>query len=812
MNYKYNPGFSSDAELIDSFVVRQGELRQILQTLEENIGRTYQHLLVIGARGTGKTMLVRRVAIEVGLSPNLSRHWYPLIFGEESYKILSAGEFWLEALEHLAVQNPGSHWRSTWEELREEKDDRRLHQRALAQLMDFADRQGKQILLIVENLNMLFDEQMKAGDDWDLRHTLQNEPRLMLLGTATQRFDEIDNVDKAWFEFFALHTLESLPLEECRLLWQSVTREALSQRQIRPMQILTGGNPRLLRMLAEFAKGMGFQDLMGNLTQLIDSHTDYFKSLLENLPATERKVFVELLELWRPANTNEVAKAARLEVNKTSSLLNRLLNRGAIEVVEVGEKKKYYQVSERLFNIYYLMRRRGTTSDLVRATVEFMCIFYVDISDLLGQGRDIIKEAVNLLPSERTDHIKALLLLIDRFSFDTFEDFKNVDPAKKELLDLIHGAFPQSEIEQIEFGYQIADLMKLENQNINDWKLTAENFEEEYDRLKESLWDDFFSGKKGMQKTIDREIKWLSEASTNLDLAIIWKCLARLYKDINLSQAREDYIKALKLEQNQQKISYSLWIEVLNFFYCYKASLNDLEDVLSLSISIIDTKEFAKMSDVLQRKFIDAFTALVFKTVSVGLSKQILHLLTRSQSSDRLKKIANAISFLGEYNNRQFLRSREMYEIENDIDRLEEELYQRSLCEIEGNISLDSMTEDEIYKYVSPSTIDNGDYITDIDLQKLIEEDITGEFENMVMKSHPHVNARMILLCYVKGDTLSDISRNFKIPKRALYSFSYDRIFQLLRKLLFNNGYLKFAMPKHKNYFKTLPPKSCQVN
>jgi DNA polymerase III delta prime subunit len=411
MNFKYNPGFSSDEDLIGAFVVRQKELQQILQTIQENTGRTYQHLLLVGARGTGKTMLVRRVAAEIRRSTELNQHWYPLVFGEESYRILSAGEFWLEALNHLAAQNPGSQWQGVYEELRGERDEKRLQQRAIAKLMDFADEQNKQILLIVENLNMLFDEQMSAGDDWDLRHTLQNEPRLMLLGTATQRFDEIDNVDKAWFEFFALHTMEPLRLSEICQLWSSIAEEDLSENQMRPIQILTGGNPRLLQVLAGVSKGMNFRDLMANLTQLIDSHTDYFKSLLENLPATERKVFVELLEFWKPANTNEIAKAARLDVNKASALLKRLLDRGAIEIVEQSSKKKYYQVSERLFNIYYLMRKRGGNSDRVRVIVEFMSMFYPNIYE---QVQRILVDAFNLPIKEQKEHLYAVYLLLNK--------------------------------------------------------------------------------------------------------------------------------------------------------------------------------------------------------------------------------------------------------------------------------------------------------------------------------------------------------------------------------------------------------------
>jgi DNA polymerase III delta prime subunit len=431
MNFKYNPGFSSDEDLIDTFVVRQVELQQILQTIQENTGRTYQHLLLVGARGTGKTMLVRRVAAEIRRSESFNQHWYPLVFGEESYRILSAGEFWLEALYHLAAQNPGVQWQRVYEELRGEKDEKRLQQRSIAKLMDFADEQGKQILLIVENLNMIFDEQMSDGDDWDLRHTMQNEPRLMLLGTATQRFDEIDNVDKAWFEFFALHIMEPLKLSEIRQLWRSITEEDLSDSQMRPMQILTGGNTRLLYMLAGVSKGMSFRDLMTNLTQLIDNHTDYFKSSLENLPATERKVFVELLEAWEPANTSIIANAVRMNASKTSAILNRLFKRGAIEIVEYSGKKIYYQVSERLFNIYYLMRKRGDVNGRVRVIVEFMSMLYPNLDEPVQR---ILTEALDLPITQQKDYYYVVHLLLNKIPKERSQSVGNIMKFHEDVL------------------------------------------------------------------------------------------------------------------------------------------------------------------------------------------------------------------------------------------------------------------------------------------------------------------------------------------------------------------------------------------
>jgi hypothetical protein len=126
------------------------------------------------------------------------------------------------------------------------------------------------------------------------------------------------------------------------------------------------------------------------------------------------------LEIWKPASTNQIANAARLEVSKTSSLLNRLLNRGAIELVKQPGKKKYYQVSERLFNIYYLMRKRGVTDDRVKVVVDFMSIFY---PDLIEQAQYIIEEAYDLPIMEIKDHLLALRFIIERIpGYENEED------------------------------------------------------------------------------------------------------------------------------------------------------------------------------------------------------------------------------------------------------------------------------------------------------------------------------------------------------------------------------------------------------
>lgn len=422
---KYNPAFLSKDELIESFVVRYAELKLIVQSVQENVTESNQHILVMGPRGIGKTMLVLRVVEEVRREKELSERWYPLVFGEESYEVSTPGEFWLEALFHLKEETGDDRLEHSYKELNDEffrgHDDLRLEERALAQIMDFADAENRRILLVVENFNMLVGEQISDSDAWKLRHTLLHEPRVMLIATATSRFEAIDNSDKAMFELFKMYELQPLVEEECRTLWTSITLKEATDERIRPLQILTGGNPRLLAIISTFAVQMSLKELMDDLMQLVDDHTEYFRTHLDNLPPVERKVYVALAELWDPATAREVARVARLNVNKTSSLLRRLMEREAVVLADGRKRTKLYQVAERMYNIYYLMRRRGAPSRRFKALVRFMVNFYEE-ERVVSLAKRITEEACKLRPEFRKEHFWAYEGLLEYTSTQSLRD------------------------------------------------------------------------------------------------------------------------------------------------------------------------------------------------------------------------------------------------------------------------------------------------------------------------------------------------------------------------------------------------------
>ena len=373
---KYNPGFLTDHELVESFCARMAEFASAIEMLRECDGTANQHRIVIGPRGSGKTSLLLRIAAEIRRDDDLSQRFYPIVFAEESYEVSTAGEFWLECLSRLAGQAPAEEeatdLRRTVEELRTILDDRTLGDRCLGALLDFADREGKRLVLMVENLNMMFGEMADGDSGWRLRQTLQTEPRILLLASATSRFDEIDNPDRALYDLFRVVPLRPLDKDECAVLWERVSGRYRDPEDIRALEILTGGSPRLIAIMARFGGQLSFRELMQELLDLVDDHTGYFKSHLDALPAQERRVYLALADLWKPATTREVADRARLDTSKCSAQLNRLIDRGAVEVAGGGARRKQYYLTERLYNIYYLMRRPRGPKPVVEALIRFM--------------------------------------------------------------------------------------------------------------------------------------------------------------------------------------------------------------------------------------------------------------------------------------------------------------------------------------------------------------------------------------------------------------------------------------------------------
>ena len=381
----YNPAQLTPEELKASFIARHETLARMLRLLaEQTPGHPCQHVVLVGSRGMGKTTLGLYFLQAVREDADLATKWQPVPFPEESYQICNLADFWLAALRHLAQATGEECWRDRADGLQEdEHDTERLATYALAALLDFCEEQGKRLILFVENLDLVFTQLGNEREVHALREALMEHAEILLVGSANTVFDAIRSHGEPFYEFFRNITLRGLERHDCRQLLETLAEQAVGKRRSLPLNLeegrletirrLTGGNPRLLvlacRMLLESPLGSAIEDM----ERLIDEQTPYFKARIEALPPQARKVFHCLAKAWAPLLTREVAAAANLGSSHASAQLRQLIDKGYVrEVRLVGETRGRYEVSDRFYNIYYLLRFSRSGRARLERLVDFL--------------------------------------------------------------------------------------------------------------------------------------------------------------------------------------------------------------------------------------------------------------------------------------------------------------------------------------------------------------------------------------------------------------------------------------------------------
>ena len=381
---RFNPGtFQSDAVVKKQFVVRHDEFGQVMEVLKNNIeAESCRHLLLIGSRGQGKTMLLARTRAELRTKKTLAKRLLPVWFMEESHEIWDLADFWLETMAYLAAavedKTRAEELRATHRRLAEsDAGAKAVAREARDAVLEAAD--GRKLVLMVENLDALCDAMAgrgrirRPGIGW-LRETLEKcADRVMVLATATRLPTGVGSRQK----FFEILNLPPLKTVECRKLLRSLGQD---RKDAKALQILTGGNPRMLGIVASFVHKVSLDQLAEDMVSLIDEHTEYFRSYLENFAQAERRVFVALADLWTQATAKEVAVRARMDNRTVSALLGRLVDRGTVAKDKGDDGKWRYQINMRLVSIYYKLRRTRDSDVFVTSLFRFMAAYYSDVA------------------------------------------------------------------------------------------------------------------------------------------------------------------------------------------------------------------------------------------------------------------------------------------------------------------------------------------------------------------------------------------------------------------------------------------------
>lgn len=399
----FNPNAQNEADFLKGFIARQDILDFLLNQLRQlPEGQAARHHLIVAPRGFGKTSLLRRTAIGVREAPELMARFVPLRFREEQHNVISLDVFWRNCLHALleAREDEGApadeldRLETLWERHAPRHHEARTEQDggpAWHALQQECQRQGRRPVLLIDNLDTLLAG-LGEAHQWALRKCLQQDDGPVMIAAASRYPESIHQHQAPFFDFFRIQPLERLDNAAVMACLKHIAQQRgpsgapvmqLLRREpgrIAALNTLAGGNPRTLSVLYRVLESHMSADVLSQLSAMLDTFTGWYQARTEELALQTRAVFDALALNWNPMTAAQLSELTGLDTAAVSSHLSRLEKSGHIEAVSLASNRKGrkgYQVAERFYNIWYLMRngpRRARQS--IRFLTSFMQTCY----------------------------------------------------------------------------------------------------------------------------------------------------------------------------------------------------------------------------------------------------------------------------------------------------------------------------------------------------------------------------------------------------------------------------------------------------
>lgn len=570
----YNPQRLDDDTVQNLFVVRQKYFQLLMDKInKEKSNSIPQHYLFIGQRGMGKSTLLKRIEVEL----RKDSKFIPLLFPEEQYNLNNLSEFWLNSLDALAdvlellkMKEEVKLIDSKVKEFGKIKNEDDLARQAFQFLIEMSKKINKRPVLLIDNMSFIFDR-LDKSEQHTLRAWLMQNEAPILIGASAVEIEDTFDYGAPFYDAFQISYLNKLSFEELLDILNNLAKLTNAQEilaniheeiaRLKTIHQLTGGNPRTAVMLFKIIiKGFS-KEINDDLEALLDEITPLYKARFEEL-SVQMQIIVDAIALhWDPMNLDQLRTETRLENGQLSPQLKRLVELGWLEKLDAYKAKgSAYQISERFFNIWFLMRRssRRQKKELYCLS-KFLETFYGD--DLHEVARNSLS-----IKSNNLNHITYKLALAEAVKD---KDLKKqlTDKCHKDLKDEakenpeVYQKFGLSEYE-INFNKSYEDNLKMveiclgmlkdDNENGEIWGILA--------HLYQFSLNNFTEAEKAYLKAI--------EYGHEDDLMYV--CLGNLYQD-NLQEykkAEKAYLKAIEINSKDLYSKY-------NLVFLYRDKLNE---------------------------------------------------------------------------------------------------------------------------------------------------------------------------------------------------------------------------------------------
>jgi len=418
----FNPGRLSDEEIEQFFITRIPFFEYLFEKIASERPKSIpQHYLVIGQRGMGKTSLLMRIAAELRKAPH-DKKFIALSFPEEQYNVDRLSKFWLNCIDALADALDKENNKTELELLDAEiatiTKQNDVEAKTIYELFcKWTTKIKRRPVLLVDNLNLIFAK-ITTEEQHQLRGTLISNDAPILVGASASTIEETINYGAPFYDAFQISYLKKLSFEESLEVLLNLAKITGNENfgnnvykkrgRLEALYQLTGGTPRTLSILFPLIQDGFSENIQTDLDALLDVITPLYKARFEEL-APQLQIVMDAVALhWDPINLNQLRTATRLPNSILSPQLKRLTEIGWLQKLDAYKAKGgAYELSERFFNIWYLMRRssRRQKRELYCLT-KFLESFY---------GKDLHDIAKNRITckSESINHITIDLALAD---------------------------------------------------------------------------------------------------------------------------------------------------------------------------------------------------------------------------------------------------------------------------------------------------------------------------------------------------------------------------------------------------------------
>ncbi len=380
-NKLFNPASQPREILIENFVVRTKVFEKIFKDIERGTMKyPEQHYLLQGLRGMGKTTLLLRLKYEVEKNKKLNDWLIPVFFNEESYDLSSLSNLWEKLLKYLDdYWGIGSKLYDQTEKFIGSSDYEKL---CFDLLIEALHERKQKLLILFDNFGELFLDNLKERETHRFREILMHCNDIRIVAASAIVLEDQHDYSKPFFEFFRIIYLDGLNKDETLDLITKLQEKETDKKidlqknkaKIETLALLTGGVIRTILLLYEVLLSDENGSALRDLDIILDRITPLYKHRMDALPVQQRKIVDVVAKSWDAISVKDIASQIRddgkpMQGKAISAQLAQLEKNNVIEKKETSTKNNFYQLKERFFNIWYLMRN-GNRYD--RCRVEWL--------------------------------------------------------------------------------------------------------------------------------------------------------------------------------------------------------------------------------------------------------------------------------------------------------------------------------------------------------------------------------------------------------------------------------------------------------